>query len=212
MFRPLTAADVPSVLGLFAEAGLSPNVGPQDLQWKYWQPRADWPGPRSFVLADGRGPIAHAALIPAWCAWGVHRIKMIHVIDWAARPGTVGAGVALMKHIGQQAQALLAIGGSAQTLRILPQIGFRPIGLATGYVRSRMEAAAACRTQHRLDARCTFGTQRSLAGTSRRGRTDQLNRRSAACSRPGHGSPRAQCGAVPPYALLSRCADGAFCS
>ena len=136
MFRPLTAADVPSVLGLFAEARLSPNVAPQDLQWKYWQPRADWPGPRSFVLADGRGPIAHAALIPAWCAWGVHRIKMIHVIDWAARPGTVGAGVALMKHIGQQAQALLAIGGSAQTLRILPQIGFRPIGLATGYVRT----------------------------------------------------------------------------
>jgi hypothetical protein len=134
--RPSTAADIPSVLGLFDEAGLRPNAEPQDLQWKYWQPRVDWPGPRTFVLADDSGLIAHGAVIPGWCAWGTHRIRVIYVIDWAARAGAVGAGVALMKHIGRQAQALLAIGGSAQTLQILPHIGFRPMGVVTGYVRS----------------------------------------------------------------------------
>jgi hypothetical protein len=58
------------------------------------------------------------------------------VIDWAARRGGDGAGVALMKYIGQQTGALLAIGGSTETLRILPHIRFRPAGAASGYVRT----------------------------------------------------------------------------
>jgi hypothetical protein len=32
-------------------------------------------------------------------------------------------------------EALLAIGGGAETLRILPQVGFRPAGVTTGYAR-----------------------------------------------------------------------------
>jgi hypothetical protein len=54
------------------------------------------------------------------------------VIDWAARRGGDGAGVALMKYIGQQTGALLAIGGSTETLRILSHIGVRPAGAASG--------------------------------------------------------------------------------
>jgi hypothetical protein len=134
--RPTTAADAPAILELFAAATLHPNVAPQALNWKYWQPRADWTGPRSFVLNDDDVPVAHGAIIPNCCAWKAQRISVIHVIDWAARPGTVGAGVALMKHIGRQAQALLAIGGSLQTQQILPLIGFRDVGVVTGYVRT----------------------------------------------------------------------------
>jgi hypothetical protein len=134
--RPSTAADIPSILGLFDEAGLHPNFEPEHLQWKYWQPRADWPGPRSFVLTDGSGLSAHGAVIPGWCAWGTHRIKVVQVIDWAALPRAVGAGVALMKHIGQQTQAMLSVGGSAHTRKIQPHIGFRPAGVVTGYVRT----------------------------------------------------------------------------
>jgi hypothetical protein len=133
--RPTTAADAQSIVRLLDEAGLRPNAKPQDLQWKYWQPRPDWPGPRSFVLVQGNDAIAHGAVIPAWCAWGTHRMKVAHMIDWAARPGAAGAGVALLKHIGHQAQALLALGGSALTRQILPRIGFRTVGVATGYTR-----------------------------------------------------------------------------
>lgn len=136
LLRPSTAADLPSILALFAASGLRPNIAPRELEWKYWQARADWPAPRSFVLSDGNELLAHAAVIPGWCAWATHRIKILHVIDWAARPGAVGAGVALMKHIGRQAQVLLAIGGSAQTQRILPLIGFHDVGVVTGYVRT----------------------------------------------------------------------------
>jgi hypothetical protein len=135
-FRPSNPQDVASILALFDQAGLRPNREPRDLQWKYWQSRRDLPDARSFVLTDGDDLIAHGAAVLGRCVWPGHRISMAHVIDWAAPPKAAGAGVALMKHIGQQTAMLLAIGGSAQTLAILPHIGFRPAGVVTGYVRT----------------------------------------------------------------------------
>ena len=133
--RPSTPADALAIIALLREAGLSSNVEPEHLQWKYWQERHDWSGSRSFVLTEDNEVIAHGAIIPAWCLWNSQRIRMIHVIDWAARPSALGAGAILMRYFGAQAQALLAIGGSEQTLKILPRMGFRPAGSATGYVR-----------------------------------------------------------------------------
>jgi hypothetical protein len=124
-----------------AEAGLQPNFGPADLEWKYWHPRTDWPGPRSFVVARGEEILAHAGVIPgAFLAstqtnCRAHRIRAAHVIDWAARPSAVGAGVMLMKHIGQATEALFAIGGSAQTRKLLPHLGFQSMGDVACYVR-----------------------------------------------------------------------------
>jgi hypothetical protein len=41
----------------------------------------------------------------------------------------------LMKHVGQMAGTLVAIGGGADTRSILPHVGFRPAGSATVYAR-----------------------------------------------------------------------------
>lgn len=133
--RPSTPADAAAITALFTERGMHGNFDPEYLGWKYWRPRADWPGPRSFVIASGSELSAHAAIIPGTCAWGARRITILHLIDWvAAGPGS-GVGVMLMKHIGQLAGALLAIGGGAETQSILPHIGFRPVGAAIGYAR-----------------------------------------------------------------------------
>ncbi len=132
--RPATPADAPAIVALLAQAGM--HVEPQNLHWQYWQPRADWAGPRSFVLANGSAIVAHGGVIPGSCAWESRRIRTLHVIDWVANPREIGAGVALMNYIGQQAEALLAIGGGPQTMQILPKIGFRATGTATGYARS----------------------------------------------------------------------------
>jgi hypothetical protein len=134
--RPTTPADGPALRELMGEAGLDPNSEPEHLRWKYWQERADWPGPRSFVMARGADILAHAAVVPSVCLSGAERVRTIHLIDWAARPSATGAGVSLLKHLGQAADALLAIGGSEQTLRLLPHLGFRRWGDATGYVRT----------------------------------------------------------------------------
>jgi hypothetical protein len=133
--RPSTPADARAIVGLFTQAGLQPNADPPALHWKYWQERADSTGPRSYVLTSGADVIAHGAFVPGRLAWGARRETTGHVIDWVARPGEFGAGTMIMKHIGQQVDSLLAIGGSADTLRILPHIGFQDIGLATSYVR-----------------------------------------------------------------------------
>jgi hypothetical protein len=134
--RPSTPEDVPAIVALLAQAGMrGRTVEPHSLHWKYWQPRADWAGPRSFVLANGSSIVAHGGVIPGSCAWESHRITTLHVIDWVASPREIGAGVALMNYIGQRAEALLAIGGGPQTMQILPNIGFRATGTAIGYAR-----------------------------------------------------------------------------
>jgi hypothetical protein len=119
-----------------AEAGLIANTSADEQRWKYWHERHDWPGPRSYVMTRGSEILAHAALVPGMFATDAHRFRVIHLIDWAARPDATGAGVSLMKHVGRLADALLAIGGSAQTRQILPHLGFRPCGKAMSYVRT----------------------------------------------------------------------------
>ena len=118
------------------EAGLVANAAREELWWKYWLERTDWPGPRSFVLSRGSEILAHAALIPGVYASGTRRFRVIHLIDWAARATSSGAGAALMKSVRRLTDAMLALGGSQQTLQILPQLGFRPCGAATVYVRT----------------------------------------------------------------------------
>jgi hypothetical protein len=132
--RASTPADAPAIVALFTERRMFGNFDPEYLSWKYWQPRTDWPGSRSFLLASGSELIAHAAVIPVVCAWGSRRVTMLHTIDWVARDGS-GAGIMLMKYLGRMADALLGIGGGAETLRILPLVGFRPAGVATVYAR-----------------------------------------------------------------------------
>jgi hypothetical protein len=132
--RASTPADAEAIVALFSERGMVGKFDLQYLTWKYWQPRADWPGPRSFLVTEGNEPIAHAAIVPGTCTWAGRRVATLHMYDWAARAGT-GAGVMLLKHVSQMTDALLAIGGGAETLRILPHVGFRAAGVATGYAR-----------------------------------------------------------------------------
>lgn len=133
--RPSSPADGPQIATLLAQAGLQANVRHEDMHWKYWQLRSDWAGKRSFVMARGNEILAHAAVVPGICVWQGGRLITFHLIDWAARADAAGAGVVLMKQISRMADMLLSIGGSAQTLQILPHLGFRPLGMATNYVR-----------------------------------------------------------------------------
>jgi len=125
-FRASTQHDAASIAALLTAAGLNPNTRPEDLSWKYWRERADWPGSRSYVLCDRGELVAHGNIVPGEIAWGHERARIIHVVDWAAQPRAMGAGVSLMKRLGRLADILLSVGGSSDTRRILPVIGFRP--------------------------------------------------------------------------------------
>ena len=134
--RPSRPEDAPGIIALMRQAGLVPHVDPGQLHWKYWQERADSGEPRSFVLTDGRELLAHGAAVPGVLRWGSQHARAIHMIDWAARRDAVGAGVQLMKYVGNRTDFLFGIGGSAQTLKIMPLIGYRLCGTVAGYVRT----------------------------------------------------------------------------
>lgn len=134
--RPSTPVDGPAITDLLREAGLFPNMQPAHQTWKYWQERTDCPEARSFVMSRGGEIVAHAGIIPGCYASVTGRGRIGHVIDWAALPSFPGAGMSLMKYVGRHAGALLAIGGSEQTLKILPHLGFKPQVSVTGYVRT----------------------------------------------------------------------------
>jgi hypothetical protein len=132
--RPSTPADGAAIAALVVEAGLNPNVEPEQQHWKYWEERSDWPGSRSYVMTSGSEIIAHAGIVPGVCSTATRRLRMIHMIDWAARPGSVGAGVTLMKQIRRLTDALLAVGGSQWTQQIIPHLGFTRWGIVTEYI------------------------------------------------------------------------------
>ena len=133
--RASTPEDGAAIVALMRDAGLQPDAGIEHLHWKYWRAREDWPGARSFVLTDGRELLAHGALMPGTLRWGSTRAGVSHMIDWAARREALGAGIQLMKHIARQTDFLLGIGGSQDTLKIMPLLDYRPCGTVKGYVR-----------------------------------------------------------------------------
>jgi hypothetical protein len=139
-FRPTSVADEPAISALLREAhGVSaahPMFEPRHLYWKYWQPHAGWDGSRSYVLTRDDCIVAHAAVVPAMCTWGGGRLRLLHVIDWAARADARGAGTALMKCLGSLADAIVTSDGGEAALRLLPLMGFRQSHITvTGYVR-----------------------------------------------------------------------------
>jgi hypothetical protein len=192
--RPSTPADAAAIGALFMERRMPVDLDPRYLDWKYWQPRDDWAGPRSFVVTRGNELIAHAAIVPGTCAWAGRRIAILEMFDWAAREGT-GAGVILLKHIGRMTEAQLAIGGGAETLRILPYVGFRSAGVATGYARPLfpiriLDGGATWRLLPRL-ARALWRRSAAAAPDShwqaRRLSLDEVSQITSVLPRPVHG-------------------------
>jgi hypothetical protein len=138
--RPTTPDDGPQIARflseIFSKSPDDPALDQKLLAWKYWAGSLHWPGSRSFVLARGETILAHAGVVPGTMAWRGGQARAAHIIDWAARPGAIGAGTALMKHVAKMTDALIGIGGSDQTQAVLPTLGFRPAGTAVGFVRT----------------------------------------------------------------------------
>jgi hypothetical protein len=134
--RESTPSDAPGIAKLLAAANLRTNAAPGDLTWKYWEPREDWPGSRSFVVESGGEILAHAGVVPGTLLFGARRAVITHMVDWASRPDAPGAGVLVLKHVRRLSDCMLGVGGSEHTLKLLPSLGFRPYGTAGGYART----------------------------------------------------------------------------
>ena len=138
-FQETSPEDAPAVAAFLQRTlDLDPDVpliAPRHLYWKCWEKRADWPGSRGYVLTRGGVIAAHVSVVPLSCMLGRARLRMIHPIDWAADPKSIGSGVNLLKQIAQLADAVVVAGGSEAAQKVLAAVGFKTCGEVTKFAR-----------------------------------------------------------------------------
>jgi hypothetical protein len=86
VFRPPAdaqreAAELSDFLGrMFRGAGTS-FLAEKHMGWRYWSPRPDWAGSRSFTARHDGTIVAHAAVWPVRVRVPDHVVSAAHVID-----------------------------------------------------------------------------------------------------------------------------------
>lgn len=120
------------LLGVFhADAG-APFVSPQMMEWKYFTPRPDWSGPRSYLLRSEGRIAAHGCLAPVTFRLpgdaAAAKVTSMRVIDWAGGRQVPAAGVRVMRALGALTDTVLAVGGSSDAVRVFPKMGFQHSG------------------------------------------------------------------------------------
>jgi hypothetical protein len=139
LFRATSPQDAGAVSAflqrIFEMGSEHPVVEPRHLHWKCWEERADWPGSRGYVLTSPEGIVAHGTVVPLSLLSGELQFKMVHPIDWAAESTSVGGGVGLLKRMGRSVDAILVVGGSDMTQKILPALGFKLRGHVQRFAR-----------------------------------------------------------------------------
>lgn len=139
LFRPTTLDDEPQLIEfltrVFSVESDASFVNPSLLRWKYWNPRPDWPGPRSFVMEKDGRIVAHVGLWPVTLLSGAGEERGVHMIDWASDPSTPGVGVSLLQRLTRSFNFIYSIGGSDMTQAILPKFGFRIVTKTLTFAR-----------------------------------------------------------------------------
>lgn len=124
-FRPTEpdeAGRVREFLASVFRTGLSaPSLDPALIHWKYYEPRPDWVGGRSFVLERNAAIVAHG------CVWPMRlgHIEASQIIDWAGARSSPGAGLLLRREIEKMVPVSVAIGGSEDSRNVLPRAGYK---------------------------------------------------------------------------------------
>ena len=111
-------------------------IRPEVLDWKYFWPRSDWESPRSWIVKNEGRIVAHAGVWPLRIPSSRGIVDCLHAIDWAASPEFAGAGALLFRNLTRRVPVMLALGGTHHSQRVLPSLGFSPIGEADVYARS----------------------------------------------------------------------------
>lgn len=112
-----------------------PTVAPPHLHWKCWEARSDWSDSRGYAIFRENEILAHGTVVPLWCTSGGRRLKVVHLIEWAADPDSVGVGVRLLRQISRMVDVIIVVGGSPATQKILPVLGFETHGQVTRFAR-----------------------------------------------------------------------------
>jgi hypothetical protein len=138
-FGPAVETDIPAIQSLLRDVFGLPDdwrmFQPKTLGWKAFGPHPFWSGSRSYVVRAGREIVAHGCVVPSEVLTGGEPLRGARIIDWAAKRSFPGTGSRIFNGILQLVDVVFAVGGSSDTLRILPLIGFKKTQTCTRYVR-----------------------------------------------------------------------------
>src|SRR5215472_10644420 len=99
-FVPTLAAEQPALIEFMGNVFHSdPQLNSfqsEVLQWKYFDPRPEWDQPRSFLLKKKHEIVAHGGIWPIRLGASGIELQAINLIDWAASPTSLGAGVRIL--------------------------------------------------------------------------------------------------------------------
>ena len=139
VYRPSTPEDATQIIGLLSRAFSAPVTAPflqPDLvRWKFWEPCADWPEPRSWVAEQDGKIVAHSSLWPVTVGTGDQAVRGISMVDWASDQESAGVGVFLGKRLMRTCDFTYIVGGTAMTQAIAPRVGFRAVGESITWTR-----------------------------------------------------------------------------
>src|ERR1700722_7843680 len=88
------------LLGVFHLSSDAPFIQPEMLRWKYFSPRPDWTGTRSYVLRSEGRIFAHGCVAPVAFRLPAGVVSGMRVIDWAGGRQAPAAGVRIMRQLG----------------------------------------------------------------------------------------------------------------
>ena len=123
------------LISAFHSAPDAPFVDPNLQAWKYFESRPDHVGSRSYILRQAERIVAHGAVYPVSFLTANGEVTSSRVIDWAADVRAPGAGISLFRKLAALRESALAVGGTEQTLEILPNVGFEHRGNLDIYAR-----------------------------------------------------------------------------
>jgi hypothetical protein len=138
-FGPAVETDIPAIRRLLRDVFGVPEdwrvFQPEILAWKAFRPHPFWSGSRSYVVRAGEEIVAHGCIVPSEVLTGGEMLRGARIVDWAANRSFPGTGSRIFNGILQLVDVVFAVGGSSDTLRILPVIGFKKTQTCTRYVR-----------------------------------------------------------------------------
>jgi len=113
--------------GVFRLSSEAPEFDPKLMRWKYYEPRPGWSGSRSYVLERDGEIVSHGCVWPMPLITPSGTVTACQIIDWAASPRMPGAGMLLRREIEQRVEVSVAIGGSPDSLKVLPGAGYKTV-------------------------------------------------------------------------------------
>jgi hypothetical protein len=144
---------------VFHAADDAPLIDPAQMRWKLYEPRPDWPAPRSYVLTQDGSIVAHSTILPVTFLAPSGTISSLNPLDWAA--SQIGGGVQLLRRLQQLSETFLGLDAAPVTYELLKKLRYRLTGDLEMYTRVVRPLRTVRPRVHRGAARAAFGLVRN---------------------------------------------------